>query len=130
MKLPRHTPPLVLASGIVVIVAAIVLGQARFALFLIFPVVYGGGPLAFLGGLLVTAGLLLYFFRFTAPFRTPDSPLQSPQSAMRARKGGVILIGPIPVIYGSEPRVARWMLAAAILMMAIVALLMFVAIIL
>ncbi len=34
------------------------------------------------------------------------------------RAGAVVLIGPVPIVYGSDPGMARWMLALALLLMA------------
>lgn len=51
-----------------------------------------------------------------APGRAPPAP--SRPAAPRARAGGVVLIGPIPVVFGSDPGISRAMFYLALGLMA------------
>lgn len=84
--------------GIVLLVLAVLEGQASLALVLIIPVIYGTGPLLAISVLMIFAGLALVFMSF---FQT--APGMDTANAPREKKewGGVILIGPIPIVIGS-----------------------------
>lgn len=47
---------------------------------------------------------------------SPDTRLET--AGARTRGGAVVLIGPIPIVYGSDPGIARWMLLLALVLMA------------
>src|SRR5207247_7045793 len=90
-------------------------GEANVYLVLVIPVIVGTGPLALLGVFLVFAGFLLTFLLWPSrlvaePGDRGVSPV-SPEGAPPARRwGGVLFLGPIPVICGWDPGVTRVML--------------------
>src|SRR5438093_4702780 len=94
-------------------------GEANVYLVLVIPVIVGTGPLALLGVFLVIAGFLLTFLLWPSrlvaePGDRGVSPV-SPEGAPPARRwGGVLFLGPIPVIFGSDPRITRMMLLIAL----------------
>ena len=109
-----------LLAGIALIAVSVARGGARVALVVVFPVVFGSS-LAFL------AGVLLLFVGFlTLPFAwaTGDEEF-SPTSTAAERPsapgssggvGGFVLVGPVPIVFGSWKGVSRhtrWALAAA-----------------
>ena len=125
MRTNRWVGPATLAAGLAVLGWAVARGEARLYLVLVVPVIVGTGPLAFLGFLLVFLGFALTFFFW--PFRfapssppaivpsrvLPESPPQegAPPDASRSRRwGGVVFLGPIPLVFGSDPQMTRRML--------------------
>jgi len=84
--------------GLVLLVLAVLEGQASLALVLIVPVIYGTGPLLAISVLMIFAGLVLAFLSFFQAAPGADTA-----NAPRGKKewGGVILIGPIPIVIGS-----------------------------
>ena len=124
-----------LAGGLLVAYAAM-RGDVRVGLFLIVPFVYGTGLAPFLGMLLVMAGLfMLAVSSFTGmlPPRgawAEDDGRAGPPAGgaasgerwqSRSRHGGVVLLGPIPIVWGSDRRILPWMVAAgaALLLLAL-----------
>ncbi len=107
-------PPLLLIGGIGLIVWAALHGGATAYLILIFPVLTGNSGAFLLGVALLIVGMLsIPFTRMEA-----DEPEQSagsrPAGAPRGTTGGVLLIGPLPILFGSWKNVSprqRWGLA-------------------
>ena len=126
--LVRWLGPAAFVAGVVTIALAVARGQANVYLVLVIPVIVGTGPLAFLAIALVFAGFLLTFLlwpsRFAVDSGDRDAVPTSPEGAPPApRWGGVLFLGPIPVIFGSDPRMTRTMLLiGVVLFVALVAL--------
>lgn len=109
-----------LAGAVAAGAAGLATGQLEVALLLVFPIVYGTGPLGLLAVLLLIGAMLAWFASGVAAFRElePRAPSQ-PRAAdagerQGARHGGVVLLGPIPIVWGSDPRTALWVALAAL----------------
>jgi uncharacterized protein (TIGR00304 family) len=117
--------PVTLAAGLAALGWAVARGEARLYLVLVVPVIVGTGLLAFLGILLVFLGFALTFFfwpfRFapssppaiepsTTPSEAPPQQVPSPEAPRSRRWGGVVFLGPIPLVFGSDPQMTRRML--------------------
>ncbi len=119
--------PVLFVVGAVVLAVGVLRGEATLSLFLIFPVVTASGAWGFLGILLMIAGVFLFFLAWsrvpepvdetvpTAP-RGPPSPSAAAPPEPRRRWGGVVFLGPIPVVFGSNQKVAKWMLLVGVLL--------------
>lgn len=113
---------LVILIGIVCIIVDIIQGNASFSLFIIFPVIYGSGIFFLIGGLLIFIGFILTFFGFAYKFS--DQEVESEETGKTEIKkefGGFVLIGPIPIIFGSNKK----MLPYLIFILIIIVILMF-----
>lgn len=122
---------LMLIGGIALLGWAISSGDAEFYLFLIFPVVTGAGPVFAAGAVLLMIGIIGTFMGLSlraaegmaeeygqAPQRT-DPPGQTAQGSPPAAQGGpqfggVIFLGPIPIVFGKGQRTSKWMLVGSI----------------
>ena len=121
VRLIRWLGPASLLAGILTIALAVARNEANVYLVLVIPIIVGTGPVAFLGILLVFAGFLLTFLLW--PWR-PDMESEaqgvlpgSPERPPPARRwGGVVFLGPIPVIFGSDPRMTRTMLLVGVVL--------------
>lgn len=90
---------------------AVVTGQAEVGLFVVVPFVVGSGPVPLAGALLVMAGM---FGLFAASARSlgpeqpprPTEPSPTADEEPRTEAGGVVMIGPIPIVLGSDRRTA------------------------
>lgn len=112
--------PSVLLAGLLTLAVAVSRGEATLYLIVIIPAVVGSGPLAFLGILLVFAGFFLTFFLWTAgapPLEAAPTdrsimaaPGIPPEVPRPRRWGGVVFLGPIPLVFGSDPQMTRTML--------------------
>lgn len=108
--------PAVLLTGLLTLALAVSRGEAELFLILVIPAVVGTGPLAFLGILLVFAGFFLTFFLRpvgveSLPPPVPEElPGDTPAATGWRRWGGVVFLGPIPLVFGSDPQMTRTML--------------------
>jgi uncharacterized protein (TIGR00304 family) len=129
----RFLGPAVLLLGLLTLAVAVSRGEANLYLIVIIPAVVGTGPLAFLGILLVFVGFFLSFFLWSAgapplaaaSMDRPVSPMPEvpPQVSPRRRWGGVVFLGPIPLVFGSDPQMTRRMLVlGAVLFLALLTL--------
>lgn len=122
--------PLMLAAGIALLGWAMSRGEAEVFLAVIIPVISGTGPV-FLGGVvLFMLGLPLTFLALSLrqaermageggppPGQAPaqaGSPAGQPGPTGGAEFGGVIFIGPIPIVFGKGRRSSRWMMVGSI----------------
>lgn len=112
------------AGGLILLGYSVATGESQVHLVLIFPVVTGGGALGLLGIALVFLAMLAGFLSFArlpldptsgAESATTPEPTQSP-AAPRSKFGGVVFLGPIPIVFGSSPAVSKLMLALAVAM--------------
>lgn len=110
---------LVAAAALLVLAAQ--RGQLRVGLLLFIPFLVGQGVLAFAGAALLMLALVLWFLG------TPMRPLappgaewaeRGPAPERETRHGGVVLLGPIPIVWGSG-RALPWMVAAGVLLLAL-----------
>lgn len=126
-----------LVAGVACLAVAASQGNVRVGLFLIIPYVYGQGLLPFLGSLLLMAAAVLWFMSGFADARRiePETYSYAPpdrsagggagagawpperRAERRSRSGGVVLLGPIPIVWGSDRRVLPWMVAAGAAML-------------
>ncbi len=122
---------LLLFSGIALLSYALYIGEASMALFIVFPVIYGTGAYSTLGILLIMAGIFLLFLsplenagdaQLIEPNKTPqmyDEPRESKEE--RVKYGGVVFIGPIPIVFGSDRGMARLSLLIGVVMLIAIA---------
>ncbi len=107
-------------------VTSVATGEADLSLVVVFPVISGTGGVFLLGMLLTTAGLLLGFALMAMgragcvghrePAGTDESGLHHVgREKKETRYGGVVLIGPVPIVFGSNMRTAVTMLIVGII---------------
>ena len=131
----RHLSYLLFLAGVFMISLAVISGEASIALFLIFPVIYGSGALTILGILLIFLGTFLLFISpFSHPhnlpptdyesYKAPPQPLEE-KIEKNTKIGGVVMIGPIPIVFGSDRNTAMLSVVIAILMLLSIAIFFF-----
>jgi uncharacterized protein (TIGR00304 family) len=115
--------PAVLLLGLLTLAVAVSRGEASLYLIVVIPAVVATGPLAFLGILLVFGGFFLTFFLrpigavALPPTATEAVPPGPPGDASQTRRwGGVIFLGPIPLVFGSDPQMTRTMLVLGVIL--------------
>jgi uncharacterized protein (TIGR00304 family) len=104
---------LLLAGGLGCFAVAAARGEASAGIVVVFPVILGGGPWAFLGGLLLMGGMMAGFAAFAERARTSASEA-APPDVPRTRAGGIVLIGPIPIVVATDRGLARALLLLAL----------------
>lgn len=121
---PRIVVPIALfVSGIALIAAAVATGEAEVSLFLIFPVFSGSSGLFLLGTLLIVlsfvAGFIMLMFgqlEFNRLQIESSTPVGLPGQRKKTKYGGVVLIGPVPIAFGSDRNLAVLMLILGIVL--------------
>jgi len=111
----RFAGPLCLLAGVGVLGLAWSRGEATLYLVLVIPVITGTGPLALLGIVLIFLGFMGSFLFL--PVLGPSSPPRDvrdvsrvpPEADTGRRWGGVVFLGPFPIVFGSDPRITRIM---------------------
>ena len=104
---------------------AAALGQAEVQLFIIFPLISGTSWLFVLGIVLIIASFVLGFI-FAASAASVEEPASAepsrPGTVMTAkpRYGGVVIIGPVPIVFGSDKRMTLIMLVLAVVLTVVV----------
>ncbi len=97
----RMIPLILFAVGSLLVVVSVIRGEASLALLLFIPIIYGGGWMLGVGILLIIASFLSMFFL---------SAKVDGVSRGESRYGGVVFIGPIPIVFGSDHKMANIML--------------------
>lgn len=115
-----------MVAGAAALVVGFLQGQASLSLFVIFPVIKATGGWSALGILLAIAGFFALFLTWPAARGLQAAPSPAPAStaspgepaspAATRRWGGVVFLGPVPVVFGSDARVARWMILVGVLL--------------
>lgn len=119
-------PGMLFLGGMCLIAASVVTGEADLSLVVIIPVISGTGGVFLLGMLLIVAGLVLGFVLVAMGqtewtdhkelARTGENGLHHARREKReVRYGGVVLIGPVPIAFGSNMRMAITMLVVGII---------------
>ncbi len=125
MRWGRTVSLFALASGGILLAWAAVQGDLQVMLLFVVPVVTGTGPAAALGGLLAMAGLLGYTLTAFAPSPPSDrsfgdrrEPPSSPAGDASSKSAGILLIGPIPIAWGSDRGPLLAVIVATLLLIA------------
>ncbi|HIH00866.1 TPA: DUF131 domain-containing protein [Thermoplasmata archaeon] len=113
-------------AGIAAVAAAVATGEAEVSLFLVFPVFSGSSGLFMLGVCLIVLAILAGFVMMLQGSRLTETSSDAGTGTgdeerghdTRVRTGGVLLIGPIPIAYGSDARMAFFMLVIAAIVIA------------
>jgi len=125
MSALRWAGPAFLVLGLALVIAAVVTGSARLDVVLVFPVFVGGASVLFFGGVAALfLGIFLLPLAFAGGDDEPEEPSASPGPTSSGGSGGLVLIGPFPIFFGSwknPGRRAYWVAALVGAMVLIVA---------
>ncbi len=107
-----------------IIFIGFLLGESKAGLILIFPVIYGTGSHAFFGIIIcIMISFILsaigFFKKFEGEYEGyKHEPIFEPIKKEREIKGGgIVLIGPIPIIFASNWKIAGLLIGLAIALM-------------
>jgi uncharacterized protein (TIGR00304 family) len=122
-------PVAIFVVGIALIAAAVATGEAEVSLLLVFPVISGSSGLFVLGTVMILLSFVVGFALMAmgqlevsrADIGRIGAASRPSAKAGETRYGGVVLIGPVPIAFGSDQRMALIMLVVGIVI-AIVAL--------
>lgn len=113
-------PPVLFIFGIICIIAGIVMGEGKAGIFIIFPFIYGEGILMFIGIILIFLSLFLFIFLTPHVISKEYSKHVGYEMQTKRHAGGLILIGPIPIVISSNWKIALILLALALIIIILV----------
>ena len=108
--------------GLIFISISVIQGEGGVALLLFVPIFYGSGIYSFFGIVCIIAAILLAFFGYALRFKwdlvdkEPIEKISFERRSMKKRFGGVVLIGPIPIIIGSDTKLVIIALLLAVVL--------------
>ncbi len=114
--------------GIVSSIILVTLGMGKFYLFVIIPVFYFTGVYSLVPILFLITGILLMFFQLPCESGSHshwrgdhqnDNETHPGEIAGKKKFGGVIMIGPIPLIFGNDQKLVYIAIGAIILLILI-----------
>ena len=88
-------------------------GDVQTGFFVVFPFISGSGIYAFLGMIFLLVSILLFVFGFGIRYEK-DKTINREKTSVK--DGGVVLIGPIPIVFGSNWRIALVLMIVAIIL--------------
>ena len=94
-------------------------GEAEGGIFVIFPFITGSGVYPLLGFIFIFIAILLFMFGFTTHIRPEEFQVDDeyqPRKKTSVKGGGVVLIGPIPIVFGSNWKIAIVLMIIAIIL--------------
>jgi uncharacterized protein (TIGR00304 family) len=108
-----------LASAVVSFTIGFLEGDIEVGIFFIFPFVIGSSIFLLIGILLIFLAVIFYMFGF-ARFDFADrekiaSSDEILEKKSRIKGGGVILIGPIPIVFGSSWKISLFLMILGII---------------
>lgn len=116
----RKLPLILFLGGIASIIASVVTGKGKAGIFIIFPFVVGTGWLMLLGVVFVFVSVVAFMFTISPDERNQAAYSQQTKSRTEKKAGGLILIGPIPIVISSDKKLALALLiigvAAAVIL--------------
>jgi uncharacterized protein (TIGR00304 family) len=96
-------------------------GDVQTGFFVVFPFIAGSGTYAFLGMIFLLVSILLFVFGFVIIYEKDKTIIREKISV---KGGGVVLIGPIPIVFGSNWRIALVLMTVAIILIIVTFLVM------
>ena len=109
--------------GIVFFILGFLQGDIQSGIFIVFPFLAGSWIYAFVGFIFIFIAILLFTFSFTNRIVQDEIKIDKENSQPKKtslKGGGVVLIGPIPVIFGSNWKIAVLLMILAIILILVV----------
>ena len=109
-------------SGAALVITSVAAGETDVSLVVVFPVLSGSGAYFLIGVGMIVASILIWFLTVwigaigaTAPSEIgPAEKRLGEGSSAKLKYGGVILLGPVPIAFGSSSKVAYAMLGVGV----------------
>lgn len=95
-------------------------GDVETGVVLVFPFLAGSGFVAFLGFILLFVAILLFMYGFAGNTEYQDMNGTPIKKKTSVKGGGVVLIGPIPIVFGSNWKIAVILMIIAIITIVLV----------
>lgn len=120
-------PVILFISGFGLLVYDVIQGKGSGGFFIIFPFIIGYGLFSFIGTLMMMLSVLIFFFlpfcyvKYQPELERPEHAPEAPASEAKideAKKefGGVVFIGPVPIVFGSSRKMVYFMIVLGLIM--------------
>ena len=105
-----------LVLGIVFFIMGFLTGDSEAGIFLIFPFISGSGVYPLLGFIFILIAIFLYPFGYMDKVTSFGSDGKIIDKKTSVKGGGIVLIGPIPIIFGSNWKITLVLMIVAIIL--------------
>lgn len=104
--------------GIVSFALGIYLGEIKTDILIIFPYLIGSGLTAFLGFIFIFIAVVIFMFGIFRNYNlySRQNDDIEPKKKISVKGGGLVLVGPIPIVFGSNLKITLAMIALAIVL--------------
>ena len=116
-------PVAMFIAGIALIATAVATGEADVSLIVVFPVFSGSSLVFLLAMLLIISSFVVGFILMATDHEPAEDRIQTESEGIsgsghrpRIQYGGVVLLGPIPIAFGSNKRLALIMLVVGVIL--------------
>jgi len=123
---PMYAGILLLLSGFIMLIILAIEGLVRVGVFLFFPFAISSTPLAIIPFILILSGIILSFISFPGNINNKynrenniDIEPENRKEKSKSQFGGLIMIGPIPIIFGNNKKMIYISIVAVILIILI-----------
>jgi len=106
--------------GIAFFVVGFLTGEAEGGIFIVFPFIVGSGFFPLLGFIFIFIAIFSFMFRFTTSKEPDENQIKNeelqPKKKTSVKGGGVVLIGPIPIVFGSNWKIVIVLMIIALIL--------------
>jgi len=99
--------------AVLLLALGVFFGDVQTGIFVVFPFISGSGIYAFLGMIFLFVSILFFIFGFGVKY-DKDEMINREKTSVKG--GGVILVGPIPIVFGSNWKIAFVLMFVAIVL--------------
>ena len=119
----RNIPAILFISGVALIFFALIQGEAKAGFFVIFPYISGNGIFTTAGIFLIMVSIGIFIF---SSFIREDVTIdhQAGLEYKKKRTGGIIFVGPIPIVIANNQQTAIFMAVIALVVLLLFAAIM------
>jgi uncharacterized protein (TIGR00304 family) len=108
--------------GIITLTFAVLSGEVEIGIVIIFPFLLGSGLTAFLGFIFIFFAIIFLIFGFIRVAIGEEYDIEEHQKKMSIKGRSVVLIGPIPIIFGFNWKITLAMVILASILIIIMVL--------
>ena len=115
-------------GGIILLIHGALSGDITAGVFFIFPYLISRNVIPVVGGIFLFFSIVLYMLStsyhiYDGPHEEKDDYLHDDKKKKRSISGGVIMIGPVPIVFGSNWKIALLLLLVSLLFIILVSVL-------
>lgn len=106
-----------IVAGIIFLLFGFLEGDVEGGFFVVFPFIIGSGLYAFLGIICFFIAFLCFSYSFSSYIKNDFSNMGDKSKKTTVKGGGVVFIGPVPIVFGSSWKTALLMMILGFIIM-------------